>query len=105
MPDAMRSQLSQKTEVFEILYNKRSYARNLGLGFAATAHPKMTTVQDGSGATFSCLPMSQHSWGMRRARGHSERSGLFAAGEDTRFEVWRPDGHQTPQDGSGLTIT
>jgi len=37
---------------------------------------KMVTVQDGLGGTFSCLPMSQHGWGMRRAIGHAERSGF-----------------------------
>jgi hypothetical protein len=37
---------------------------------------KMTTVQDGPGVTFSCLPMSSHGLGMRRGRGHAERSRL-----------------------------
>jgi hypothetical protein len=29
----------------------------------------------------------------------------FAAGEDARCDGLRPDAHQTPQDGSGATIT
>ena len=36
----------------------------------------MTTVQDGPGAPFSGLPRSQHGLGMRRGRGHVERSRL-----------------------------
>ena len=44
---------------------------NKGEGYA-----KMTTVQDGPGATFSCLPMPSHGLGMRRAIGHAERSRL-----------------------------
>src|SRR4030095_16518156 len=35
---------------------------------------KMATVQDDPGATFSGLPMALHGLGMRRGRGHAERS-------------------------------